>query len=195
MKKTWRCTVCGYLHQGENPPESCPICHAGAEKFELVQPDGSAEEAKGISGLVREMIDSVIPHAVFSHFPNALIPTTVLFAGLFLLFGGEAFETTAFYLLIVSVLSVPPTLATGLYDWKNSFNGEAAPIFRKKIILASLLLICGLIAAVWRWQVPDLLAAGGWAAWSFLGLLALMLGCVTLLGHYGGRLVFAKNYK
>lgn len=36
--KIWRCTVCGWLHEGENPPEHCPRCGAPAEKFELVDP-------------------------------------------------------------------------------------------------------------------------------------------------------------
>lgn len=34
--KIWRCTVCGWLHEGENPPEHCPRCGAPADKFELV---------------------------------------------------------------------------------------------------------------------------------------------------------------
>ena len=33
MKK-WVCQVCGYIYEGENPPEECPVCHVGAEKFE-----------------------------------------------------------------------------------------------------------------------------------------------------------------
>ena len=36
MEKRWRCTVCGYIHTGENPPEVCPICGADASFFELV---------------------------------------------------------------------------------------------------------------------------------------------------------------
>ena len=32
MKK-WVCSVCGYVHEGENPPENCPQCSAAAEKF------------------------------------------------------------------------------------------------------------------------------------------------------------------
>ncbi|MBC8385919.1 MAG: NADH peroxidase [Candidatus Cloacimonetes bacterium] len=35
MKKKWICTVCGYVHEGESPPEKCPQCGAPAEKFEL----------------------------------------------------------------------------------------------------------------------------------------------------------------
>ncbi len=33
---TWKCTVCGYVHEGEQPPKQCPICKQPAEKFEKV---------------------------------------------------------------------------------------------------------------------------------------------------------------
>ena len=29
----WRCTVCGYIHEGPEAPDQCPICKAGKEKF------------------------------------------------------------------------------------------------------------------------------------------------------------------
>ena len=31
--KTWVCTVCGYVWEGENPPEKCPQCGVGPDKF------------------------------------------------------------------------------------------------------------------------------------------------------------------
>ena len=34
--KMWRCEVCGYLHEGEEPPDFCPKCGAPKEKFELL---------------------------------------------------------------------------------------------------------------------------------------------------------------
>ena len=36
MKK-YVCTVCGYIHEGDNPPEFCPQCKAPASKFELMK--------------------------------------------------------------------------------------------------------------------------------------------------------------
>ena len=33
MKKKFRCLVCGYVYEGENPPAECPLCHAKSEKF------------------------------------------------------------------------------------------------------------------------------------------------------------------
>lgn len=45
MKK-WKCTVCGYVHEGEEPPSKCPICDAGSEDFELlnVQDEQSVQQ-------------------------------------------------------------------------------------------------------------------------------------------------------
>lgn len=44
MKK-WICTVCGYVHEGETPPEECPQCKAPSEKFEEQSSGGSLEWA------------------------------------------------------------------------------------------------------------------------------------------------------
>lgn len=41
MKK-WRCTVCNYIHTGDEPPEKCPVCGADKSKFVAISP----EEAK-----------------------------------------------------------------------------------------------------------------------------------------------------
>lgn len=36
----WKCTVCGYVHEGESPPEHCPRCKAPAAKFiEMEKPE------------------------------------------------------------------------------------------------------------------------------------------------------------
>lgn len=32
----WKCRVCGYIHEGPEPPEICPVCGAGREEFEPV---------------------------------------------------------------------------------------------------------------------------------------------------------------
>ena len=32
-KTKWVCSVCGYVHYGDTPPEKCPLCGVGSEKF------------------------------------------------------------------------------------------------------------------------------------------------------------------
>lgn len=33
--KRWICNVCGYVHEGDEAPEICPLCGVGAEDFTL----------------------------------------------------------------------------------------------------------------------------------------------------------------
>ena len=54
MKKKFRCLVCGYVHEGENPPAECPVCHAKAEKFveikeEANKPQWACEHVLGVA--------------------------------------------------------------------------------------------------------------------------------------------------
>ena len=45
------CTVCGYVYEGDNPPEACPVCKAPASKF--VKQEGemtwAAEHVVGVA--------------------------------------------------------------------------------------------------------------------------------------------------
>ena len=34
--KKWRCLVCGHIHEGELPPDSCPVCGVGPDQFEEI---------------------------------------------------------------------------------------------------------------------------------------------------------------
>jgi uncharacterized membrane protein len=204
MEKTWRCTVCGYLHTGENPPEECPVCGVDASHFELV---GESQEAVNTSettskslssqvlGFLDEMKATFVPHAVAAHFPNGLLPTCVLFLLLTLISGNSSFEATTFHLLLVAFISIPVTIATGLISWKKKYAGNMSPIFRKKMILAALLFFFMIVTIGWRWSNPEVLSSGGFSAFAYSILILIMLGCVTLLGHYGGMLVFSKHVK
>ncbi len=33
VQKRWVCSVCGYIHTGDNPPEECPTCHQPSTAF------------------------------------------------------------------------------------------------------------------------------------------------------------------
>ncbi|HEY3997642.1 MAG TPA: hypothetical protein VGO93_02175 [Candidatus Xenobia bacterium] len=33
----WLCAVCGYVHEGEGPPDICPMCAADKSAFSLMQ--------------------------------------------------------------------------------------------------------------------------------------------------------------
>ena len=42
MKK-WRCMVCNYIHEGDAPPEKCPVCGADKSKFVEVSEQEAAD--------------------------------------------------------------------------------------------------------------------------------------------------------
>lgn len=33
----WKCRICGYIHEGPEPPDECPVCGAGKEMFDPVE--------------------------------------------------------------------------------------------------------------------------------------------------------------
>ena len=51
MKK-WKCTVCGYIHNGNEPPRVCPVCGADRSKFVLMEDeqDDHLTESKPSTG-------------------------------------------------------------------------------------------------------------------------------------------------
>lgn len=45
----WICKVCGYIHEGPEPPEICPVCGAPASEFERLEEPAPAKDAPGAS--------------------------------------------------------------------------------------------------------------------------------------------------
>ncbi len=42
-ERKWRCTICGYIHNGPEPPQECPVCGADQSFFEEVVEAGETE--------------------------------------------------------------------------------------------------------------------------------------------------------
>ena len=68
MAKKWICTVCGYVHEGDTPPEKCPQCKQPAEKFKELKEDEevtyAAEHVIGVS----KFVDPKILAGLKAHF-------------------------------------------------------------------------------------------------------------------------------
>ena len=63
--KTWVCTVCGYVYEGENPPAECPICKAGPDKFkeQVGEMTWAAEHVLGVAqGAPQDIVDDLRDH-------------------------------------------------------------------------------------------------------------------------------------
>ena len=57
MKK-WVCPVCGYVHEGDTPPEKCPVCKVPGSKF-ILQADEKSWAAEHVVGVFKDIPDTV----------------------------------------------------------------------------------------------------------------------------------------
>ncbi len=67
MKKKWICTVCGYVHEGDEAPEFCPQCKQPKSKFKEVAADEKLvfvdEHQLGVAqGVDKEVYDGLKAH-------------------------------------------------------------------------------------------------------------------------------------
>lgn len=60
--KTWICKVCGYIHIGEEPPERCPQCGAGKDKFILKEETNAKKEYadEHVIGVAKDLDEMVV---------------------------------------------------------------------------------------------------------------------------------------
>lgn len=63
VEKKWKCTVCGYIHTGPEPPDKCPVCGADRSLFILQEPDESPAEKKPAGPVVGKTTPDDIPPA------------------------------------------------------------------------------------------------------------------------------------
>ena len=54
MKK-YVCPVCGYVHEGDNPPEFCPVCKVSGDKFTVME-EGAALAAEHEYGVYAKTV-------------------------------------------------------------------------------------------------------------------------------------------
>ena len=66
MAKKWICTVCGYVHEGDTPPEKCPQCKVPASKFQELEENKlnyAAEHELGVAkGVDPEILEGLRAH-------------------------------------------------------------------------------------------------------------------------------------
>lgn len=59
MNKKWKCQVCGFIHDGDEPPSKCPKCGAPAERFSLLDEKASTlvERSRRTNSLHARVVD------------------------------------------------------------------------------------------------------------------------------------------
>lgn len=130
-------------------------------------------------------------HPICVHFPQALFPVAFAATLIYLALGIREFEAGAYMCALLGLLSVPVAALSGVIDWKLRFRGAMTRVFKIKMAGSGLLVVLALPAVLLRASHPDLLLHPlQGAGWGYLLLLAACAADCTVLGFYGGRLVF-----
>ncbi len=59
MKK-WICPVCGYVHEGDTPPEFCPQCKVPGSRFTEVKEESLSWAAEHVVGVAKDAPEEII---------------------------------------------------------------------------------------------------------------------------------------
>ena len=215
MKK-WECTVCGYIHEGDEPPDECPVCAADksilvevVEQAAAAEPAATAEPAAspaapaqpaGKQGLPATLLAFATTqilrhhlHPIMVHTPNGIVPMAVIFLFIAALFTAPLFDIAALYSLVFVLIAMPAVLATGYIVWQERYRGALTSIFKLKIGASIVATVSLVILLIWRALQPAVLTTPSTGRWFFLILAVIMLGAVGLAGHIGGKLVFGNR--
>ncbi|PHR30268.1 MAG: rubredoxin-type Fe(Cys)4 protein [Desulfotalea sp.] len=212
--KQWRCTVCGYVHNGVEPPEKCPVCGADKSLFVELDVEGNAvggeeedvaavapgetvtDANKGETDVtlfsrISSLVLKLHLHPIHTHFPNGLIPVLVVFLGLAIYFDIAALETAAFFNSIAVLIVLPVVIFTGYIEWQKRYKGIKTAIFIVKIICSMLVLASVNVLVFWRIIDPNVAAEGSTTQMIYFAVALVALGAAGIAGHLGGKLVFA----
>lgn len=56
----WICKVCGYIHEGDTPPERCPQCGVPADKFEKAEETSTSWATEHVVGITEGVSQDII---------------------------------------------------------------------------------------------------------------------------------------
>jgi uncharacterized membrane protein len=130
------------------------------------------------------------PHAMLAHFPIVFLLSATSFSLLFRFTGNRAFDDTAFYCLGGGLLTLPPTVATGLITQWLNFAGNADPTVRLEKVLSGAEIMITAVAFVWRWLNPLVLTDLSGVNLIYFFLVLSLTPLVTASGYFGGMLTF-----
>ena len=203
MKK-WKCLVCGYIHTGEEPPETCPVCGAdrsrfvelAAEKPATPAPADIPDEAPAAAGFYPRLAALITKHhlhPIAVHIPNGVAPVAVIFTLLAVLFHFDNLAAAAYYNMVFVVLAMPVVLFSGYVDWKNRFGGRLTSLFLIKIVCGLVVSAAAVAIVVWRMVDPQVAAAESPHRWAFVLVHLALLAAAVVAGLMGGKLVFKND--
>lgn len=208
--RRWKCTICGYIHEGDTPSKDCPICKAAVEKFVEIDSDGNELPAAAATkpagktaapvqeqkpGILARIMMALHLHPISVHMPNGILPIAVIFLAIAIFLNHKNFEPAAFYNLVAVLITMPLVLLTGVTEWKHRYKGSKTFVFFIKIFCGVVVTVSLTILVAWRIFEPGVAEPDSPFRLIYFGIAAVMLGATGIAGHLGGKLVFGARDK
>jgi len=196
MKK-WKCTICNYVHDGNEAPDICPICKVGKDKFIEFSDDDirgvipkdpkkGAKQEQSLSAFVTHQH----LHPISIHIPNGVLPVAVIFMILGMIFKNQDFYTVTHYNMIMVLLSMPIVIITGFMAWKYKYKGRMTKVFKTKIYCSYIALVASVISVATHIYYPPGDERGNLYFAYYILIHAVLIAVTARAGYLGGRLVF-----
>jgi predicted heme/steroid binding protein/uncharacterized membrane protein len=129
-------------------------------------------------------------HPILVHFAIAY-PLLVPLLSILHVFTGEvSFELASYYLLVLGFVAAPFAGLAGLYSWNSVYEMSMTKTFSQKIMFTILFITVITICSVWRTMDPNILITKTNLSYIYLGLEMSLLPISSILGYYGGKLVY-----
>ncbi len=141
-------------------------------------------------GALTERVERLHPHPIIVHFSEALPILGAFFALVFLVQGDPFFEYVSFISILLSGFSSFGCMASGLFSWMVGYERRFTRVFARKIFLSITLTVMISVLLFWRTFDPDVLTGFGDLAALYLLIVFALVPVTTLLGHYGGKIVY-----
>jgi uncharacterized membrane protein len=130
------------------------------------------------------------PHPMLAHFPIVFMLSATCFSLLALFTGNRSFDDTAFFCLGGGLITMPPTVATGLFTrWLNFPEGADKTVHIEKALSYAGMTIAA-AAFVWRWLNPRVLEDLNGVNFIYLCMILSLTPLVTANGYFGGMVTF-----
>jgi predicted heme/steroid binding protein/uncharacterized membrane protein len=130
------------------------------------------------------------PHPAAVHVPVGVVAAAAVFEVVGLITGSARTEWAAFCCLILVLLSLPPTIATGYFTWWINYDARSHPIITAKRRLAWIALALAVAAVALRATVVDPLALTDIQAVIYIVGLFAVTAILSITGYLGGNLTF-----
>lgn len=183
MSKLYRCRVCGFLSNKDNPPDICPACGVKGKIFEEYDSPISEKRRKALE---------LHAHQAIVHFPLALVFGMFLISLLLMIDvvnQQSVFKGMLRLMLLLLPFAAIIAAGAGMYDGKLRFKRINTPYLKRKLFLSGLFIVISISLLILEYfldfdhssYIPIVLIGS-----------TVLSGIGVVLGLIGGKLLESK---